>query len=541
MFLEIHTDRRPKTPYHYGLFRETFRQDGQVKHRTRGRVTGLDHAQLLALREFVKCGCPGGVLSSCAVKRSREHGASAAVLRMAEELGLPRLLYSRREPWVKHVLAMLVGRVVYQGSKLALTNLWKDSALWSLCGLGEDRPDVEDCYDALDRLLARQAAIQKRLAGRHLQGGCLVLYDVTSTYFEGAYEDSDLVAFGYNRDGKRGHPQIVIGMMTDARGCPVGVFVYPGNTADQTTLADRVRELKDRYGLAEVILAGDRGMLTAARLAELSEAGMRSVTALTHPQMLALVERKVIEPGLFDEHNIAEVTDPRQPSIRYLLCRNPLTAEKESKTRQALIGKSREALEKLARSRKQRTAEQIGAAVGVALAKWKVGKFFAWRVAAGTLEWTLDEARVTREAALDGCYVIRTDAPAATLDKTHAVAAYRQLAQVDRGFRQLKTVALEMRPVYHHKDERIEAHVFLCMLAYYVQWHMQQRLAPLFAEDGQGKNRRRTFVGVLERLKSIREQTVVLHRTEATITTTPDPEQQRLLDLLSRPPETDPA
>jgi len=539
MFLEIHTDRRPKTPYHYGLFRETYRQDGQVKHRTRGRVTGLSYAQLLALRGFIKAGCPGGVLASCQVKHSREHGASAAVLRMAEELGLSRLLYSRRQPWVKRVLAMIAGRVVYQGSKLALTNLWKDTALWSLCGLGDDRPDVDDCYEAMDRLLERQAAIQKQLARRHLQGGSLVLYDVTSSYFEGAYEESDLVAYGYNRDGKRGHAQIVIGMMTDGRGCPTGVFVYPGNTADQTTLGDRVQELKDQYGLTEVIMAGDRGMLTAARLTELSAAGMRSVTALTHPQMFKLVERKVIEPGLFDERHIAEVTDPQQPAIRYLLCRNPLTAEKEGKTRQALIGQSREALEKLARSRKKRTAEQMGAAVGVALAKWKVGKFFTWRVVKGALEWTLDEARVAQEASLDGCYVVRTDAPAATLDKTQAVAAYRQLAEVDRGFRQLKTVALEIRPVFHQKDERIEAHVFLCLLAYYVQWHMQQRLAPLFAGDGQGQERRWTFTGVLERLKSIREQTVVIHQTEAKLTSTPDDEQRRLLDLLNDPAAKD--
>ena len=230
--------------------------------------------------------------------------------------------------------------------------------------------------------------------------------------------------FGYNRDGKKGHRQIVIGLMTDGVGCPVGVSVYRGNRADQTTLADRVEELQETYGLSEVILAGDRGMLTTARLSELTEAGMRSVTALTHPQVLKLVQRKVIDASLFDEHNIAEITEPDDPTVRYLLCRNPLTADKEHKTRQALIAKMREALETLARSRKKRTPEQIGAAVGVGLAKWKVGKFFDWRVADGKLEWRLDESRVQQEESLDGCYVVRTDAPSTLLDKAQGVRAY---------------------------------------------------------------------------------------------------------------------
>jgi len=539
MFLEIHTDRRRKNAYSYGLFRETFRDNGQVRHRTRGRVTGLSDEQLLAMRDFVRRGCPEPGEAACEVLDSREWGASWAVLATAKALGLPKLLYSRAEPWVHYALAMIVGRVVYQGSKLALTNLWKDTALWSLCGLGEDRPAVDECYEAMDRLLERQAAIQEALAKRHLKNGCLVLYDVTSSYFEGEYQGSELVDYGYNRDGKRGHKQIVIGLLTNGDGCPVGVSVYRGNTNDQTTpsrlrarLADRVQELKESYDLCEVILAGDRGMLTKARLAEVSAAGMRSVTALTHPQMWELVHRKVIAPSLFDEHNIAEITEPDDPSVRYLLCRNPLTAEKELKTRLALIEKTREALEKLARSRKKRTPEQIGAVVGQALAKWKVGKFFAWRVCGGKLEWSLEESRVEQEESLDGCYVVRTDASREVLDRTQAVGAYRQLALVDRAFRQLKTVALEIRPVYHQLDQRIEAHVFLCMLAYYVQWHMQQKLVPLFESDGAGKDRRWTWAGVLERLKGIRRQTVSMNGTSVTLTSRPDDEQLHLVESL---------
>lgn len=490
-------------------------------------------AQLEALREFIQAGCPKGDTHGCVVKDSREFGAVWAVLRMAEALGVDRLLYSRREPWVRYALAMIVGRVVYQGSKLSLTNLWRDTALWSVCGLGEGRPDVDACYEAMDELLSRQPAIEKALARKHLKDGCLVLYDVTSSYFEGEYKDSELVAWGYNRDGKRGHKQIVIGLMTDKDGCPVGVSVYRGNTNDQKTLADRVKELKEGYGLRDVIMAGDRGMITAARLPELSEAGIRSVTALTHPEILKLVQRKVIEPGLFDERRIAEVCDPETPGVRYLLCRNPLTAEKERRTREALIGKTREAMEKLVKSRKRRTAEELGAAVGKALAKWKVGKFFVWRVREGKLEWELDAKRVDTEKSLDGCYVVRTDASAAVFEANQAVACYRRLAVVERDFRQLKTVALEIRPTYHHKDDRIEAHVFLCVLAYYIQWHMQKQLAPLFAQDGKGEDRRWTFAGVLERLKGIRQETVAFNDTEVTLKTTPDDEQQQILDRLT--------
>jgi len=532
MFLEIYIDRRRRNPYAYGLFRETFRDGGRVRHRTRGRVTGLSLGQLEALRDFVRQGCPKNSGDGCVVKHSREFGAVWAVLQMAESLGVDKLLYSRREPWVRHALAMIVGRVVYQGSKLSLTNLWRDTALWSVCGLGDERPDVDACYEAMDELLSRQPAIQKALARKHLKDGCLVLYDVTSSYFEGEYEGSELVDWGYNRDGKRGHMQIVIGLMTSQDGCPVGVSVYRGNTNDQSTLADRVRELKENYCLRDVVLAGDRGMITAARLPELTEAGIRSVTALTHPQMLKLVQRKVIEPGLFDEREIAQVCDPDAPNVRYLLCRNPLTAEKEHRTRQALIAKTREALETVGRSRKRRTAEELGAAVGKPLARWKVGKFFSWRVRQGKLEWELDQQRVDTEQSLDGCYVVRTDASEQLIDKNQAVACYRQLAEVDRDFRQLKTVAIEIRPTYHQKDERIEAHVLLCMLAYYIQWHMRKQLAPLFEQDGQGKDRRWTFAGVLERIKGIRQETVVFNNTEVTLKTTPDDEQQRIIDLL---------
>lgn len=530
MFLEIHVDKRRKTPYTYGLFRESYRKDGHVKHRTRGRVTGLSPSQLYSLREFIKQGCPEWPQGH--IKSSREYGAVFAVLKMAESLGVPKCLYSRRDEWTRRVMAMIAGRIVYQGSKLSLSNLWRDTALWSLCGLGEERPDVDASYAAMDRLLERQGSIQKALARKHLKDGCLVLYDVTSSYMEGEYSRSDLVRFGYNRDGKRGHKQIVIGLMTNSEGCPVGVSVYPGNTSDQKTLADRVSELKETYRLNEIVMVGDRGMITSARLAGLSDAGLRSVTALTHPQILKLIQRDVIQPSLFDEQRIAEIFDPDFPQTRYLLCRNPLTAEKERETRQALIAKSQDALKKIAKSRLKRSADEIGAAVGKELARWKMAKFFQWRVEDGKLKWDRDQKKIQREESLDGCYVIRTDVSAEQLDKNQAVKCYRGLAVVERAFRRLKTVSLEIRPMYHHLDRRIEAHVFLCMLAYYVEWHMRQQLTPLFDADGKGKERRWTFASVLERLKSIREQTLVIKEVEFQLKSRPDEEQQEILDLL---------
>ncbi len=546
MFLEIHCDLRRKKPYYYGLFREYVARNGRPGRRTRGRVSGLTRRQLLAMRDFLKRGCPEESWPGAQVKDSREFGAVRAVLEVLKDLGLDKIIYSRREAWVRQVLAMIVGRVVYQGSKLALTNLWRDTALWSLCGVdngrpgldngrpdvSNGRPDVDDCYAALDRLLQRQPKIQKTLARKHLKDGCLVLYDITSSYFEGQYQDSELVDFGYNRDLKKGHKQIVIGLMTDARGCPVGVSVYRGNTSDQTTVADRVRELKEEYGLRDVVMVADRGMLTSARLPELSAAGLRSVTALTHGQIQQLLKRKVIEIGLFDEKRIAEVYDPGQKEVRYMLCRNPLTAEREHKTRDALIAKTAEALEQLARSRKKRTNEELAVALGKKIGRWKVGKFFQWEIRDQKLTWVLNETLLEQERALDGCYVIRTNVGAESLDKTQTVDCYKGLSVVESAFRQMKTVLLEIRPVYHHLDERIEAHVFLCMLAYYVQWHMRQRLAPLFDADGQGQDRRWTFAGVLERLKAIRQQTVAIQDAEVVLETTPDDEQQRILDLL---------
>jgi hypothetical protein len=536
MYVEEVKLKRGTKQYCCTLIRESYRHGDRVLHRTICNISQLPTHVIAQIRVGLRKGeAAARPDSPLLVERQREYGASCALLGLARQLELDRLIYSRKEPWREDALALIVGRVVYQGSKLALTHVYADTALWELCGHPTDeRPDVDrHAYAVMDRLMERQDAIQKALASQRLHDGCLIYYDLTSSYFEGAYEGSELVAFGYNRDGKKGHEQIAIGLLTDAQGCPVAVEVFRGNTSDQSTVLAQAKRVSEQYGVKDVIFAGDRGMLTPKRIAEVSALGFKTLTALTHPQIRDLLERKVIQMELFDEREPIAVHDPEQKTLRYLLCKNPNTAADERQTRQELIAQTRHALEKLAASRKKRTEAELGAKVGAILAKWRVAKFFAWRLQNGRLLFETDQELVQTEEAMDGCYIIRTDVSGEAWSARQAVDRYRGLAHVERAFRNLKTVALELRPVYHHTDERIRAHVFICMLAYYLQWHALQRLQPLFDSDGNGKNRRWTWPIILERLKSIRSQTCRLGRTVLpNVITRPDPEQQHILDLL---------
>lgn len=480
---------------------------------------------------------------------SKEYGASAALLALAKDIGLDRDIYSKpSQPWVRDALAMIVGRIIYQGSKLSLTHQWKNSVLWELCGT-EGPVDVDaHCYAPLDRLLERQAAIQQNLAKTHLKDGCIVLYDITSSYFEGQYEESEIVQFGYNRDGKRGHEQIVIGLLTNAEGCPVAVEVFPGNTQDAATVEGKVKELRERYGVSELVLVGDRGMITASnekKLAALPEAeGLKIISALTHRQMVELLERTARQPELFDDHNIVEISDPATPGHRYCLCRNPHSAARETATREALLERTRQELTRIAGRKTRADAEVIGAQVGKLLAKTKMGKHLHWRVVEGRLEWNIDAESVAAAKALDGCYVIKTTVSAEAMDKDQVVSRYKSLSRVEQAFRNMKTVSLEMRPVHHKTDSRIRAHVFLCMLAYYLQWHLKQRLAPLFAHQAQAldsksiqaKDRSLTLASVLETLKSQRRNEVRVAGASFQQLTEPTAEAQSILDLLARKP-----
>jgi len=517
-----------------GLLRSSFRQGKKIKHTNHGRITGLPLEQL----QLIQAAFRGEVVPKDSPQafqtlNSREYGASYALLQLAKELELDRALYSRNEPWVQDCLAMIVGRVVHAGSKLALSNQWKNTALWELCGV--DGPvDVEaHCYLPMDRLLERQRAVQRTLASQHLKNGHLVLYDITSTYFEGAYLESQIVLFGYNRDGKKGHEQVVLGLLCNAEGCPVGVEVFAGNTQDASTVVAKIQELRRDYGLKEVTFVGDRGMVTQANAEELKQVeGLHTISALTHRQIVELVERKVIQAELFDEQRIAEVSDPEKPNQRYCLCRNPQSGARETATRQRLLDRTREALDKIVARKRKGSTEKLSAQVGKILAHYKMGKFVEWQIDLGRLQWHFKEAHIEQEKLFDGCYIVSATVPKEQMNQNQVVATYKNLSVVEQAFRNLKTVSLEIRPVYHKKDDRIRSHVFLCVLAFYLQWHMQQRLRPLFEADGEGKNRQWTLENVIERLMGIRKQRVKVAEVEFDQVTQTDQEQQRILDLM---------
>jgi len=536
MFVEEIKLKRGAKNYRSVLVRETYRHEGKVLHRTVANLSKLPDGVVALVRQFLRqkgnLTAEGGPVS---VSNGREYGASRACLCLARELGLPKMLYSRPQSWVDDAMAMIVGRIVFQGSKLALTNMYAASSLWEQCGHAKGkRPNVEvNCYRPMDRLLERQTAIQKTIAARRLRDGCLIYYDLTSSYMEGEYEESELVAFGYNRDGKKGHEQVAIGLLTDSEGCPVAVEVFSGNTNDQSTVKAKLDELKNTYGIQDIVFAGDRGMLTPKRIEDATACGYKTLTALTHPQIRDLLERKVIQLELFDERKPVEVRDSERKDLRYILCLNPQSRDRERKTRQALIDKTFSELTKLASSKKLRKDQEISARVGAVLARYKIGKFISWKVQDGRLTFEVQQAKVDDEAALDGCYLIRTDTPQDQLSAEQAVARYRGLAKVEQAFRYLKTVALEMRPFRHHLDDRIRAHAFICMLAYYVQWNALRRLQPLFDADDKGADRQWSFPIVLQTLKAIQilDAEVAGHKLQ-TIIARPTEDQQRILDLL---------
>jgi len=530
--LHLEIQRHRNSPV--GLIRSSFRQEGKVKHSTHGRITGLSLEQLKLLQAAFRGDVvPKGSAGDFHILSSKEFGASYALLELAKQLQLDRALYSRTEAWVGDCLAMIVGRLVYAGSKLALSNQWKNTALWQLCGV-EGKVDVEQhCYGPMDRLLERQSAIQRTLAARHLQEGHLVLYDITSSYFEGAYNQSDIVTFGYDRDGKRGHEQMVVALLCSAEGCPVGVEVFAGNTQDASTVPGKIAQLQRQYGLKEIIFVGDRGMITKAVAQKLEATqGLYTISALTHRQIVQLLERKLISAELFDDKQIVEVFDPEEPGRRYCLCRNPQTAGREATTREQLLQRTQAELDKIAGSKRRSSAERLGARVGRVLERLKMGKFVRWEVLDGRLSWSFEQDKIAAEKLFDGCYIVSGQIPPEKMAASEVVASYKKLGLVEEAFRNLKTVQLEIRPVYHKTDDRIRSHVFLCTLAYYLQWHFKQRLEPLFASDGTHKNRQWTVRNVIERLAAIRREKVAMGGVEFEKVTTPEADQQKILDYL---------
>jgi hypothetical protein len=424
------------------------------------------------------------------IERTRPHGHVAATLGTLHQLRLESLIAATRCPERDAVAAMIVARVLEPRSKLATARQLRSATLSSTLGelLDLAHCDEELLYRAMDWLLPRQAKIEQALAKRHLSEGTLALYDLTSTYFEG--HCCPLARYGYSRDGKRDKLQITFGLLTNAEGCPGAVEVFEGNTADPATVASVIAKLRQRFALTRIVLVGDRGMLTSARIRDdlLPAGGLDWITALRAPQIQQLLEGGALQLSLFDDKDLAEISDPSYPGERLVACRNPLLAQQRGRKRSELLTASERALNQIVaatqRPRKPlRGKARIALRVGSVLGRYKMRKHFHLTIEEDGFTFVRDDASIAREAALDGIYVIRTSVAAAGLSPDEAVQAYKRLAQVERAFRSFKSVDLKVRPIHHRLEERVRAHVLLCMLAYYVEWHMRRALAPLLFDD----------------------------------------------------------
>lgn len=473
------------------LLREGYREDGRVRKRTLANLSHWDPQLIEHFRVLLKGGVAvESAASVLSIERSLPHGHVAAVLGSARGSGSALWFGSAPQELQPLLQAMLVARVLEPASKLATHRSLHDDTATSSLGrvLGVGRCSVDDLYRALDWLHEAQPAIERRLARQHLVGSTLVLYDLTSTWLTG--HCCELAARGHSRDGKRDDPQIVFGLVCTDQGCPVAVEVFKGNTADPATVAEQVSKLKDRFGIQHIAWVGDRGMLTSARIEQvLKPQGMDWVSSLRAPQIAQLAtERGPFQPSLFDERNLLELTSEHFPGERLVVCRNPALAEERARKRLELLAATETDLAKIAaatqRARKPLRGEQpIALRVGRVIERFHMAKHFDLTITANAMSWRRKDEAIKAEAALDGLYVIRTSLAAEQLDAGATVAAYKSLAHVERAFRSMKTVDLNVRPVFHYSEQRVRAHVFLCMLAYYVEWHMRQRLKPMLFDD----------------------------------------------------------
>jgi Transposase DDE domain len=472
------------------LLRESYREDGKVRKRTLCNLSDWPKAHIEGLRGVLK----GGTVipadrEAFTIIRSLPHGHVAAALGTAHKIGLDRILGPDGNRCRDLVLAMIVGRILDPASKLAaaraLSPATATSSLGTVLGLGE--VDEDELYTALDWLLERQPAIETALARQHLNNGTLVLYDVSSSYMEGRC--CPLAKRGYSRDGRQGTLQIVYGLLCAPDGCPVAIEVFEGNTGDPMTLATQVDKLKQRFGLDHIVLVGDRGMITEARLTEdIKSAGLDWITALRAPAIQELVKGGALQLSLFDQRDMAAITSPDFPDERLIVCRNPDLAAQRARKRQELLAATERDLARIqaavARKHKPlRGAAQIALAVGAVIEQHKMRKHFDLTITDTSFTFARKTAEIAAEAATDGIYIVRTSLAAAVLDDAATVRSYKSLSQVERAFRCIKTVDLHVRPIYHWLADRVRAHVFLCMLAYYLEWHMRQKLAPMLFDD----------------------------------------------------------
>jgi transposase len=475
------------------LLREGWREGKKTVKRTLANLSDWPLPKIEALRRVLRDEALVSPEDLLTTRQTLPHGHVEALLAMIRQLDLEAVISSKRCRERDLVVAMIVQRLIDPCSKLATTRAWHTTTLAEDRGVADATED--ELYAAMDWLRARQERIEKKLAARHLTEGGLVLYDVTSSSYEG--RTCPLAHFGHNRDGDKQLPIIVYGVMTDGEGRPVGVEVYPGNTGDSTTVDDQVGKLRQRFGRQRVVLVGDRGMLTPPQINKLREhPGMGWITALTSGAIRTLVEKGALQLSLLDQKNLAEITSPDYPGERLVVCHNPLLEEERARKRQALLEATEKSLTKIAkdvarRKKKLLQAAEIGLKVGKVLGRYKVGKHFACQIGEGSFAWSRRQDSIEQEAQLDGIYVLRTSEPVERLSAEDTVRSYKSLAEVERAFRCLKGVDLLVRPIRHRTEERVPAHIFLCLLAYYVEWHLRRAWAPLLFEDEERREERK--------------------------------------------------
>src|SRR6266700_3874934 len=556
------------------LLREASRVDGKIVKRTLANLSSWPAAQIDALRRVLKRESLVSPADAFQILCASPHGHVAAALGTLRRLGLEPILSRSRGPERDLVVAMIVARILEPASKLATARGFHPetatSSLPAVLGLDEAIDEVQ-LYRSLDWLLERQQSIENALAKRHLVEGSVILYDVSSTYFEGRH--CPLARFGHSRDERSGNLQIVFGMLTNAGGCPVAVEVFEGNTGDPKTVASQVRKLRERFKLERIVLVGDRGMLTSARIREDLKTvdGVDWITALRAPQIQALVTAGALQLSFFDQRDLAEISHPDYPGERLIACRNPLLAADRARKRQELLAATEKDLAKI-RARTQRAKkplrgkDAIGVAVGKVLGHYKMAKHFQLVIEDSDFRFERKQSQIDAEAALDGIYVIRTSVLPEAASAEQAVRHYKSLSMVERVFRSTKSVDLKIRPIHHHLADRVRAHILLCMLAYYIEWHMRRALAPILFDDddpaaaqaqrdsivapakrspkalhkAQSKRAEdglpvHSFQTLLADLGTVAKNTAVINQTTMQIITTPTPLQQRALDLLKVP------
>jgi transposase len=565
MHIDAVPNREARPTY---LLRESFREGDRVRKRTLANLSALSDEQIATIRRVLRGEALCVAASTFEVVRSRARGHVEAVAVAMRKLGVERLLAARPSRERELVCALIAARIVAPHTKLATTRWWHTTTLAEDFGVAD--ADEDDLYAAMDWLLAHQDTVENKLGARHLSEGALVLYDLSSSYFEGS--TCPLAKLGHSRDGRKGMLQVNYGLLTDRRGCPVAVSVYEGNVTDSQTLMPEVKRLRESFGIERLVMVGDRGMICQKSIDEMREAdGIDWITALKSVSIRALVEQGHLQLDLFDQRNLLELSSPDYPGERLVACRNPELAKLRAHKRQELLAATEANLEKI-RARvdagKLAGQDEIGLRVGKLVNQFKVAKHFELAIGQSTFTFCRKLDAIAAEAALDGLYIIRTSVAAEQMDAADCVRNYKALANVERAFRSLKTIDLKVRPIHHRTADRVRAHIFLCMLAYYVEWHMREAWRELmFADtDQQAKATRdpvaparrsaaaqikaathrlddgtpvHSFASLLEELSTVVRNTC---RTPAAnpnsptfeVLTTPNPKQQLAFDLIAQ-------